>query len=227
MLPFDVDHVPDKVQALMLSLATSPAVPGPVLLSMVSKGWASAAARSLRSEADYSISLALCCGTHSSRQQYEREEERLVSLAAWLQRYGHFLDNLQLQVHTSGAESDNIKLARGQAIRLVMHALATAGMRPGGLQLQQLQAPALGNTLLSTITQTLSGCHHLRALQLDYSDGTEDIRASKDVMEEMAAALQQLTQLTSLKLAGEVALHYPHNTTASLDGLLGACLAAW
>jgi hypothetical protein len=218
MLPFDAPHVPDKVQALIMSLASPHCASGHLLFSMVSKGWASAAARSL-----YSVRLALSCGVSSQKWRQKKEVERLVSLAAWLRRYGHVMGSFQLQMDTAGASEDDFMLARSQAVPGIIHALAAAGRRSGGLPLQQLRVPALGNTLPSTITQALSGCRQLRCLQLDYSYGGEDIHASGSVPQQMAAALQQLTQLTSLKLAGWLALYPHHNNLVSLDGLF-SCL---
>jgi hypothetical protein len=185
---------------------------------MVSKTWAKEAVR-FAPEDDLSIGLVLSCDISSPKQQQEREVERLASLETWLLQYGHLMGAFDIHTHAENVNPNEHMLARSQAVPGILDALAAAGRRSGGLPLQQLRVPPLGNTLLPTITQALSGCRQLRCLQLDYSYGGEDIRASRSVLDRMATALQQLTQLTSLKLDAALDLYYPHRVHQNLGGL--------
>jgi hypothetical protein len=147
-----------------------------------------------------SITLCLSCNGMSPPEQQVEETERLSALAAWLWREGHHVTALRIQL--SRQEQGN---CGESCIPAIVAALAAAGKRPGGLRLEQLALPALGNTPLPTISAALSGCRHLKALDLSTSgnSGTSGFFAGRCTNGwDLLAALVQLTQLTSLRLDG-------------------------
>jgi hypothetical protein len=153
-----------------------------------------------------SIELELCCGPWSPFQQSQREEQRLKSLAQWVRRWGHGLNKISLPVQVSQIRCGFVtcELEAAPAIPRVMEALAAAGQEPGGLQLHQLRVPALGGTPIPAICRTLSVCPQLRELHLDNSFSSRYITSSWPSDMELPATLQQLTQLTCLRLAGSL-----------------------
>jgi hypothetical protein len=191
------------------SLACTPSCPAHLLLARVSKTWGAAAAphfSSYLAEGKLCIELELICTPDSPFQQRQREVQRLESLAQWLQQYGHLLKQLAIPVQYPSMESEyrSYELEAAPVIPDVMAALVAAGQQPGGLQLQQLEVPVLGGTPMPTICKTLSACPQLRELHLDNNFGGVYTTASWSVMMELPAALQQLTQLTWLRLEGNL-----------------------
>jgi hypothetical protein len=138
------------------------------------------------------------------QQQQDKEVRRLAALATWVRHNGHLLTGLSIK--NQGVTPFHGSLKAQLSIPGIIDALAAAGQRSDGLpRLQQLQVPALGNTPLSSICTALSSCRQLRKLDLGHLPGKSSIQAPRSVLlEQLPAALAQLTQLTSLHLAGGV-----------------------
>jgi hypothetical protein len=216
---FPLEQLPDKVQSLVCSLASTPSCPGHILLSLVSKTWAEKASWWLQLDGA-SIVLELTCGRDSPVEQQDREEQRLVGLADWVLQHGHLLIKFSIQTKPPQEWVQEYVVEACQATPEVVAALAAAGRRPGGLQrLQQLRLPAFPGTPLPTICRAVSGCRHLRDLHLGNCYSNQTIKSSWRTHAKLAAALQQLTQLTSLKLEGGL-FHYCDVRMHSIDIIL-------
>jgi hypothetical protein len=197
-----LEELPDKAQSLICVFASAPSCPAHVLLAGISKTWAAESARHFRLDGG-SIELQLWCCSDLNLQERQREVERLEGLAGWLWQQGHLLNKLSITVVEPDEEfAEDYVLEAGQVVPSILAALAAAGKRPGGLRLQQLLVPAFPSTHIFTICRALSGCHHLRELHLGYSHSTQVTPTPWDTLDLLPAALQQLTQLTSLKLDG-------------------------
>jgi hypothetical protein len=146
--------------------------------------------------------MVLSSNKHCHERQQDKEAERLASLAAWLQRKGHLLTGLCLQLNRW-----QNRTPINSTIPAMVEALAAAGSQPGGLRLQRLSLPSLGCTPLSTVCSTLLPvCCQLKELVLGYASGGACLTHTT-TKQQLAAALRQLTQLTSLTLDGCVLSH--------------------
>jgi hypothetical protein len=121
----------------------------------------------------------------------------------WLEQQGHAVTCLTIQSSgdaTHWRPSRGVQ-GRGHGVQSILEALAAAGQRPGGMRLQQLQVPAFGLSTPSSLARALSGCRNLMSLHLDpdCGMGLEDFYSGVD--RGLAGALQQLTQLTALRLS--------------------------
>jgi hypothetical protein len=197
----EFEHLPNEAQSLICSSASTPSCPAHVLLARVSKVWATQAARHLRLDGA-SIAADLISSADSPLEQREKEAARLQGLAAWLRQHGHLVNRFHITAKPPQGQEGPAKfhLATCQAVPDIVAALVAAGQQPGGLRLQQLKLPALPGTHIPTMCTMLSACHQLRELHLGNSySGQTTTTTWQDVMQ-LPAVLQQLSQLTSLRL---------------------------
>jgi hypothetical protein len=190
---------------------------------LVSKTWAAEAARHLELDGA-SIDLELNSNPDSPDELRDRELQRLQSLADWLRQYGHLLCELRISVE---GPPDDVKenmhvLEVCQVMPIVVDALAAAGRRPGGLRLEGMCVPVLPGTPIFTICRALSGCHQLQALALDNSYSGQTTKTSWSALMALPAALQQLTQLTWLRLDGGIFHYHGEFPEKGVDGLFKA-----
>jgi hypothetical protein len=193
------EHLPDAAQAVICPLASTSSCPAHVLLARVSKLWGAAALKHFRHDGG-SIALQLSCTPHSPSGDKLRELERLEALYVWLQRQGQAVTSFSIQTSSFQDRASKYVSGRSFGVSSILEALAAAGQRPGGLRLQQLQVPAIGVATPRALTQVLSGCQHLRQLQLEPNCGIGDMGMCAYLDKGLCMALQQLTQLTGLKL---------------------------
>jgi hypothetical protein len=173
-----------------------------VLLALVSKTWAAAAARHLQLDGA-SIEIELFSSVEDPAEERDEEVERLQGLAQWLQQHGKLVNKLHIEVELPQGQQDDPKLQLGAAAAVpeVVAALAAAGQGSrGGLRLQQLRLPSLPGTPISTLCGMLPGCHQLRELRLCNSYSSATTTTTWQNVMELAAALQQMTQLTLLRM---------------------------
>jgi hypothetical protein len=202
----DLEQLPGEAQALIGSSASTPGCPASSLLAAVSKAWAAVSADKLQYTGG-SISLALPYSEDGLLEQQEPAEQRLLTLAIWLRRRGPSLTCLSIQLKGKALRhyGDCCTYARSWAVSGIMHALsAVAAAAPQGLRMRHLELPAFGSADSRGITGTLAGCRQLRELHLGSSCGTGTYCAMDylggSTGRELAAALQQLTQLMNLHL---------------------------
>jgi hypothetical protein len=213
-----LERLPDKAQSIVCSLASTPSCPAHLLLARVSKTWAAEGARHLQLDGAR-IELKLSCIPDSPYEQQEKEEQRLQGLADWLHQNGHLLNKLHIEPKPPQQQEDTYVLEACQAMPEVVAALAAAGRRRGGLRLQQLRLPAVPGTSMVTLCRALTGCSQLRALHLANSYSGQSNKCSWQTCLKLPAALEQLTQLTSLRLEGGL-FRYLDSMRQSVDHIL-------
>lgn len=220
----DFSQLPNKAQALICSLASTPTCPSYMLLARVSKSWGQAAAQHLQLNGA-SVGLQLAGSPQGKPpQQRQHEEQRLASLETWLRQYGHLATSLRITDSYQGPYQAHYVVGRGEAIAEILDALAAAGSWSGGMRLQQLQLPAVGSIKPSAIAVALSGCHQLRELQLHANWSTNEVHYSDYLEGDLPAALQQLQQLKVLRMhLGVIKMQLASATTVSADNFF-ACL---
>jgi hypothetical protein len=189
------EDLPEALQSRIYREATTPSCPAPVRLALVSRRWGAAAEGFLRQEG-VSIELQLACDAYSNAEQLQQEQERLESLAAWIEKRGQVLTGLSILPTKSLLSTPEAASQRGWGMRAVIDALERH-YPPEGPQLQQLQLPAIGIARPEALSYALKQCHQLRHLSLDAGD---PLILTKDWPRYLSQALPQLTQLTSLTL---------------------------
>jgi hypothetical protein len=147
-----------------------------------------------------SITLELPGSSSSPYKDRVREGERLSSLSAWLHRNGGSLSKLVIQVPEPLDLVAEYVSGRAQGLSAIISALAASGNSHQYMRLRQLQLPVTADTLPAIVQGALSACQGLRELQLDYSGGGQGAHPASDLQGIPLLALQQLSQLTSLRL---------------------------
>lgn len=137
-----------------------------------------------------------------------QQVQRLQGLSAWLRKFGHTVTTLRVPMSDPSME-------QRQASSGILDALAAAG-RPGiGMRLQQLQLVATGGKHPPAVCAAFSVCPQLRQLELDFSCGGSNATPTPGQLWELCAAVQQLTQLTSLTLS----VHHVSNKIKAVDDM--------
>jgi hypothetical protein len=136
-----------------------------------------------------------------------QQVDRLHSLADDLRQNGNDVVSLSIigpaqHMVYEREEMTHILDAAAQEMTHILDALAEAGQQPGGLPLEQLQLPVFGSCPVFYITPALSVCPRLHGLILLDSCSGQTTRASRQDLDQLAAALRQLRQLKTLVVQG-------------------------